>query len=179
MQSCLQLVSATDRTTKVILVEDPAAMGNGVLLRNLAERANFILVRPDDDVQTAWQEALTTLQNGHLLAVSLVHEEHAAEIAALLQKLHQQTSAPVLPVYCGSLDDGAAARVTPRVRVVFGEVMTRKLVDLAAIQAGAPLSTAIQTLPADDGILANCKKAIDELGEWIRENDDKAGSDHH
>src|SRR5262249_36697695 len=177
MQSCLQLVSATDRTTKVVLVDDRAAMVDGILLRNLAERANFILVRPDDDVQTVWQEALTTLQNGHLLAISLVHEEHAADIAALLQKLRQQTSAPVLPVYCGSLDDGAAAPVTPRVRVVFGEVMTRMAVDLTTIQAGAPMSTAIQTLPADDGTLANCKKAIDELGEWIRENDDRAGSD--
>jgi MFS family permease len=178
MQSCLQLVSATDRTTKVVLIEDPAAMVDGILLRNLAERANFILVRPDDDVQTAWHEALKTLQNGHLLAISLVHEEHAAEIAALLQTLRQQTSAPVLPVYCGSLDDGAAAGVTPRVRVVFGEVMTRMAADLAAIQAGAPTSNAVQTSPADLGTLADCKKAIDELGEWIRENDDKAGSDH-
>jgi MFS family permease len=179
MQSCLQLVSATDRTTKVVLIEDPAALADGILLRNLAERVNFILVRPDDDVQTAWQEALTTLQNGHLLAISLVHEEHAAEIAALLRKLRQQTSAPVLPVYCGSLDGGAAASGTPRVRVVFGEVMTRMAAELAAIQAGAPVSNAVQTCPEDLRTLADCKTAIYELGEWIRANDDKAGSDHH
>ena len=155
MQSCLQLVSATDRTTKVVLIEDPAALSDGFLLRTLAERANVIAVRPKQDVQRAWQEALATLQGGHLLAISLVHEEHGADIAALLQKLRHDTNAPLLPVFCGTLDD--AAGVAPRVRVVFGEIMT---------QAG-------------NNSLEDCKKAIGELGDWIRKNDDIAGTGHH
>jgi len=46
LESCLQMVSATDRTTKVVLVQDPAMLGNGPFLRRLALRHNLILVRP-------------------------------------------------------------------------------------------------------------------------------------
>jgi len=45
--------------------------------------------------------------------------------------------------------------MTPRVRVVFGEIKT------------------------DGGSLEDCKKEIAALGEWIRQNDDSAASDHH
>ena len=151
MQSCLQLVSATDRTTKVVLVQDPAALGDGPVLRRLAMRQNLILVQPDQDVQLAWQEALATLKNGHLLALSLGNEQHATDLAALLHQLQDATKAPILPAYCGALDESKP----PKVRVVFGEIMTQT------------------------SSLADCKKAIDELGAWIRANDDKAGSDQH
>jgi MFS family permease len=184
MHSCLQLVSATDRTTKVILIDDDKTIHDGALLRTLAQRVNLIIVRPDSEGQAPWLqaklEAFRTLQAGHLLAISLVHEEYADAIAVLLRQLRSETGAPMLPVYCGSLDDGALG-VTPRVRVVFGEIMTkaRPVPDSTAIHAGAPLSTAIQTMQAEDGTLANCKTAIDDLGEWIRENDDREGSDQH
>jgi len=39
MESCLQLVSATDRTTKVVLVEDATALQDGALLRTLGAAA--------------------------------------------------------------------------------------------------------------------------------------------
>ena len=184
MQSCLQLVSATDRTTKVILIEDGKTIHDGALLRTLAQGINLIIVRPDPDGRASWlqakREAVRSLQAGHLLAISLVHEEYADAIVALLRELRSQTDAPLLPVYCGSLDDGAVG-VTPRVRVVFGEILTqaRPVPDSTAVHAGTPVSTAIRTLPPDDGTLGDCKKAIDELGKWIRDNDDSAGSDHH
>jgi MFS family permease len=151
LQSCLQLVSATDRTTKVVLVQDPSALGGGPILRLLAMRQNLILVRPDDDMQIAWQEALATLNNGHLLAISLGTEDHAAELAALLHKLQDATRAPILPAYCGALDEASPRKI----RVVFGEIMT------------------------EWSSLTDCKKSIDELVAWIRANDDMAGGDGH
>jgi MFS family permease len=154
MQSALQMVSATDRTTKVILVEEAAAIHDGALLRTLACRANLILVRPEQNVESVWPDAVTTLRGGHLLAVSLAHAEHAADIAALLHKLRAEVHAPVLPVFCGSIDD-AAPRVTPRVRVVFGELMD------------------------GDWTLEKGTKAITDLGDWIRQHDDQAGTDQH
>ena len=177
LESCLQLVSATDRTTKVVLVQDPAAIVDGVLLRRMALRENLIVVRPDEDVQNAWQEALATLKHGDLLALSLGCEQHAADLAALLHKLQDATKAPIVPAFCGPLDE----RAPPQVRVVFGEIMAPTAVTLAdpmAIQA-APMHSAIQAASPADPLLQKCKKAINDLGDWIRENDDKAGDDHH
>ncbi len=155
--SCLQLVSATDRATKVILIEDPSCLHNGTLLRLLAQRAILISVRPSADNRLSWDEAkrdaLQTLQGGHLLAISMEHPEHAGAVAALMEEVWQKTGAPIVPVYCGSLD-GSNLGVTPRVRVVFGE-------------------TPATITP--EGLRAEIKK----LGDWIRANDDSAGSDHH
>jgi hypothetical protein len=158
LTSCLQMVSATDRTTRVILIDDGVSLQDGALLRALAVRYNLIVVRPRPDSQASWVqaklEALKTLQGGHLLAVSLDHREFADAIGALVQELRQETGAPVLPVFCGSLD-ASVPGITPRVRVVFGEIMTQ---------------------PA---ALDECTKAIAQLGDWIRHNDNVAGTAHH
>jgi hypothetical protein len=149
----LQLVSATDRTTKVILIEDDKTVQDGALLRGLARRANLITIRPDSRGEVIWQEAeqeaTRTLRAGHLLAISVTNEQYADAIARLIGQLRLEINAPLLPVYCGSLDEGT----TPRVRVVFGEIAAQSLED--------------------------CKKAIGELGAWIRQNDDSAESEQH
>jgi MFS family permease len=154
MLTSLQLVSATDRTTKVILIDDGSVLQDGPLLRTLARRASLILIRPTDG-EASWaaakHEALRTLQAGHLLAIGVGNADHDGALTALLKDLRQATNAPIVPVYCGSLDEGVAG-VTPRVRVVFGERV---------------------------GSLEECKKAIGNLEEWIRKNDDTAGSDAH
>jgi hypothetical protein len=153
MQSCLQFVSVTDRTTKVILIDDGSVLQDGALLRTLARRTSLILVRPADGA-AAWMaakdEALRTLRAGHLLAIGVGHPEQDGALAALVQELRQATHAPLVPVFCGSLDDGVAD-VTPRVRVVFGERVES---------------------------LEECKLSIGKLGEWIRQNDDTTGSEH-
>ncbi len=170
MVSCLQLVSATDRSTKVLLIDDGDSTQSGPLLRLLARRASLIVVRPKD--ADAWQQAkkqaLYTLQHGHLLAVSLEHEEQAGAVAALVHQLHLETNAPLLPVFCGSIDENVAG-VSPRVRVVFGTMQS-----LPSPALGAELGTLPELLA-----LGECKKAIAQLGDWIRHNDDTAGSDHH
>jgi MFS family permease len=154
LQRCLQLVSATDRTTKVVLVEDGTALAGGVLLRRMAERTNIIAIHPRDVASwtAAREEALRTLRGGHLLAVSVANEAQATGIDEFLRELQRQTNAPLLPVYCGALEVG-------RVRVVFGE-------------RSAP-GTADAVITIND-----CKKAIGQLGEWIRANDSTAGMEH-
>ncbi|MSQ95309.1 MAG: MFS transporter [Gemmataceae bacterium] len=155
--SCLQLVSATDRSTKVILIEDRTSLHHGTLLSWLAERAILITVKPGADNSLSWadakREALETLQGGHLLAISMEHPEHAGAVAALMEEVWQQTGAPIVPVFCGAIDDSTLG-VSPRVRVVFGE---------------SPATTSPETLRAE----------ITKLGDWIRLNDDSAGSEHH
>ena len=70
-------------------------------------------------------------------------------------------------------------RVTPRVRVVFGEVVTPAPLDPATSQGGEPTEAAIQTSPPRHLMLDDCKRAIAALGDWIRQHDDQAGSDEH
>ena len=161
MIGCLQMVSATDRTTRVILIEDEKSLQNGALLRTLARRFNLIIVRPGPEGQASWlqakHEALQTLRNGHLLAVSLEHAEYADAIATLVNELRHETGAPILPVYCGSLD--ADLSVKPqRIRVVFGEVMMPT--------AGASM-------------VEDCRRATTALGVWIHDHDDIAGTGVH
>jgi len=171
LTDCLQLVSATDRSTKVVLIDNGGQTQEGPLLRMLARRTSLIIVRPGDG-EASWmnakKEAIATLNGGHLLAVSLDHEEQAGAVAALVHQLHIETNAPLLPVFCGSLDEGAAG-VSPRIRVVFGEIQTLPHPALESESGPLPELHALE----------NCKKAIAALGEWIRHNDDSPGTGHH
>jgi len=160
LKGCLQLISATDRTTKVVLIEDPAALQNGSLLLWMARNTNLILIRPDHNATEARAIAMKTLDDGHLLAVSIHNEKHANDIATLLGELQRKTGAPILPVYCGSLD--ADVSTSPRVRVVFGEMKVEKATDAH-----------------DAALLQDCVVAIGKLGDWIRDHDDLAGMDAH
>jgi hypothetical protein len=116
-QSCLQLVAATDRTTKVILFESMNNGYGGGLLRGLARRANWIMVR-NHDVHTAAPQAFAALHNGNLLAICVQGSEQTAALGAFVQDLQKETNAPLLPVFCGDIGSGT----TPQIRVVFGEV---------------------------------------------------------
>ncbi len=188
MIGCLEMVSATDRTTKVILIEDDKSLQDGALLRTLAKQFNLIIVRPGIDIngQASWleakMEALHTLGNDHLLAISLEHAEYADAIAELVSELRHETGAPLLPVYCGSLDEDASV-VPQRIRVVFGEIVAPTpgaAAEPTAVQAGAP--TAIQTASvplATASMVEDCRRAITALGVWIHEHDDSAGTGTH
>jgi len=67
-----------------------------------------------------------------------------------LPDLRQGNATPIVPVYCGALDNGAK----PRVRVVFG----------AAVREGTSL--------------ADIRQEIRQLGEWVRANDGMAEAAH-
>lgn len=170
MNGCLQLVSATDRSTKVILIDDGDGAIGGPMLRYLARRLSLIVIHPKQGAQEwecAKQRALTTLRQGHLLAVNLDHEEYTDAVATLVHQLHVATKAPLLPVFCGSIDNGTTG-VTPRVRVVFGEMHPLPPLDSASHAGALP-----EVLELED-----CKKSIVKLGEWIRAHDDDAGAAH-
>ena len=187
LYGCLQLVSATDRSTKVILVEDQSAMRGGALLRWMALRHSLVTVRPNPDGSISWMEARVeaerTLQDGHLLAINIEDEKHASAIAAFLQDVRETAHAPILPVYCGSLDDGGVPGIAPRIRVVFGEMMTAAVVaaEPAAVAAGPSIAPAIAESAGMPAVITldECRREIQRLGEWIREHDNSAGLDGH
>lgn len=150
----LQLVSVTDRSTTVVLVEAPG--GDDVsLLRNLAQRTSVVLINGQD--ASVWQDAekraRATLDQGDMLALGVDGQDASTARESFLRELHRHSGAPLVPVFCGPLDEGAAV---PRVRVVFG-------------QAVSPEAT-----------LDDLRREIRLLAEWIKLHDDIAGvSDAH
>jgi hypothetical protein len=154
LQTGLQLVSVTDRATTVVLVE-AARGGDGSLLRTLAQRTSVVLVGKAENAG-AWKEAepraQAALARGDMLALGVDGQEAAPQLESFLRQLCSQSGAPVVPVFCGPLDAGAAV---PRIRVVFG-------------QAVSPEAT-----------LEELRSHIRELADWIKTHDDVAGIAEH
>jgi MFS family permease len=151
LESSLQLVSATDRSTLFVLWENPERRESAPLIRTLAQGSSLVEVAKAD--HAAWLaahgRAKKALRHGDLLAVTL--DGHADdEVESLIADLQQGLPAPIVPVYCGALDDGGK----PRVRVVFGP----------AVRPGASLE--------------EIRQEIRQLGVWIRANDDIAAAAH-
>jgi MFS family permease len=156
LESGLQLVSVTDRTTKVVL---PAGYDRSIgigILRTLAPRTTVIELPAPGAPPPAWDhvrsEAEETLAGGHLLAVSVDGPAANDPLEAFVEQVRRDTSAPIVPVFCGPLDP---AEATPRIRVVFG-------------QPAKPDATA-----------ADVRTEIHRLADWVRHNDDAAAADDH
>jgi hypothetical protein len=151
LEPSLQLVSATDRSTLFVLWENPERRDSAPVLRALANRFNLVEVGKADHAAwlTAHGQAKKALRHGDLLALTV--DGHADdEVESLIGDLRQGAAIPIVPVFCGPLDDGAK----PRVRVVFGE----------AVQDGATLD--------------EIRQRIRDLGVWIRAHDDSAAAAH-
>jgi hypothetical protein len=154
LEDSLQLISVTDRYTEVVLVE-PHVERDGGLLRKAAVKTSLMLMSghiPPEQWAKAREKALAALRKGDMLAVGVTHPDHDAEIAAFVEQMRIETGAPVIPVFCGALDPSARKL---RVRVVFGDA--------------AP----------DGASIADLRREIDNLADWIRKNDEIAGAVSH
>lgn len=153
LERSLQLVSATDRSTVLVLHERDNGQIQGGLLAALAHRTN--LLRVDSDSPEEWQRihdrARRVLQRGNLLGVSVEGPSPPAGAESFLDLMRLEFQAPIVPVYCGPIDP---TENPPRVRVVFGA-------------ACAPGATG-----------EDIRRQIRHLGEWIKENDHLAGHGH-
>jgi hypothetical protein len=153
LESSLQLVSVTDRFTTVILI-DPAVGEGAPLLERMAARRNLVVVSgacEGSSWQAARTRALALLERGDMVALGINGQELSGE-EGVVRELSCQSSAPVVPVYCGPLDGADRAK---RVRVVFG--------------AAADPATTLEEL----------RQQIHQLAEWIKHNDDKAALADH
>lgn len=154
LEGSLQLVSATDRATVLVLHENGGGGGlHGGLLSTLAHRSN--LLRVQSDTPEEWQHARDrgrrVLARGNLLGISVAGSQPPAGAESFLEEMRQEFQAAVIPVYCGPLDP---AEPQPRIRVVFGE----------ALPPGATVE--------------EIRQKVRHLGEWIKENDNLAGTEH-
>ena len=179
LESCLQVVSATDRDTLVVMVEPPGRPKESSFLRRLALRTDVVAVRPPapstdivagspravaangdvvapvsapDPWVTARKRAAKEVSDGNLVAVTVNRGSEAAHVDKFLNDLRNGQPIPVVPVWCGALPAGNGKQV----RVVFGEPVT-----------------------CPSGVdVVKIKQKIDALGEWIRENDGNH-DEHH
>jgi 1-acyl-sn-glycerol-3-phosphate acyltransferase len=152
-KDCMQVVTATDRFTRFILIEDPADREPTPLLRYLARRTGLVALRPDTARPEDWDKALNravrALDEGKLVAVTADGSGPGHKKEEFLNKLRARAPVPVLPVYCGTLaaDPEGNGRLfkLKRVRVVIGEAVR-------------PTATA-----------AEIRRAIHDMGDWVHE----------
>src|SRR5882724_2191849 len=121
LESGLQLVSVTDRTTKVLL---PARYDRGPgfgMLPALAARTTVIEMPASSAGPESWdrvrRQAVAALAGGHLLAIPVDGAGMDGKLEDFLAQVRRESDTPVVPVFCGPLD---AIEATPRIRVCFG-----------------------------------------------------------
>ncbi len=127
LESSLQVVAATDRHLVMILAEaDDRTVAP--LLRRLSRRADCLVeVPPGGDWSAALPRARAALKARDLVGFTADGEASDASADAFLSALTSESRVPILPVWCGSIDDG-------KLRVVFGEPLpsTTKIAELRA-----------------------------------------------
>jgi MFS family permease/1-acyl-sn-glycerol-3-phosphate acyltransferase len=154
-KDCMQVVTATDRFTRFILLEDPADREPTPLLRYLARRTGLVALRTDTAKPEDWDKALIraarALDEGKLVAVTADGKGARPEKEEFLNKLRDRNPVPVLPVYCGTLAPEPEAN---------GRLFTLKRVRVVIGQPVRPNATA-----------AEIRRAIYLLGEWVHQTE--------
>ncbi|HEV3080423.1 MAG TPA: MFS transporter [Gemmataceae bacterium] len=153
-ETCMQVLTATDRYTRFILLESDEDESPPWLLRYLARRTGLVALPKHKASSEAWDKALAkaskSLGQGHLLAVTADGDGPVPEMIELLEALRTDRPVPIVPVYCGELSHAEPGHrpVIRRMQVVFGNPLR-------------PEATADEI-----------RIAIHLLGEWMRQIDE-------
>jgi acyl-[acyl-carrier-protein]-phospholipid O-acyltransferase/long-chain-fatty-acid--[acyl-carrier-protein] ligase len=151
-ESCMQVVTATDRFTRFILFESDVEEKPPWLLRYLARRTGLVALPARGAKPDAWDKALRkaakSLAEGHLLGVTADGAASSAEMAKFMSDLRSLCPAPILPVYCGSVSlhsipDGHSSLIR-RVQVVIGHALPANVTEAEIRQAIHQLGEEVQ-----------------------------------
>jgi MFS family permease len=152
--TCMQVVTATDRFTRFILLESDPDERPPWLLRYLARRTGLVALPPGERKPEVWDRALAkaakTLGQGNLLGVTADGEGPTPEMVRLLDQVRTLTPAPILPVYCGELTQPVADGRPPHIRRM-------------QVVIGYPLR--------GDATPDDIRRTIHLLGEWMRQTE--------
>jgi MFS family permease len=139
---CMQVLAATDRYTRFILVDNPADDKPPPLLRFLARQTGMVVLPARSASPAAWDMALAVtlkeLGRGNMIGVT-----------KFLEDVHGLTPTVIVPVFCGTaahLANGPPPAIR-RVRVVIGHPMS------------------------PNTSFADARREIGILAEWIRHAD--------
>ena len=129
--SSLRVLAATDRYTRVILIEPGSGSTRGShALRLLARLAGLLAMRSEVAEPSAWQQAaevgVATLRQGNIVALALDGQSPSLEVASLVQTLCAAASI-VLPVHAApdahGGSEGASASTGACSRVIIGTAL--------------------------------------------------------
>jgi MFS family permease len=122
LESCLQVLSVTDRSTRFLMLEDSANGQVPPLLRYAARRTSVGVLKPGGSPATSWQRALDgaakTLDNGEIVGLPAANGS-VQELDSFLNGLQERQRSLILPVHCGSRPAERAR--FERVKIVIGE----------------------------------------------------------
>jgi MFS family permease len=103
-QESLQVIAATDRYTRFILLESAADDAPRPILRYLARRTGLVALRAGTIDEEAFSKAILrgtrALEAGNLLGITLKSEEMPGEAKQLLERLEGAQAVPILPIHC-------------------------------------------------------------------------------
>jgi acyl-[acyl-carrier-protein]-phospholipid O-acyltransferase/long-chain-fatty-acid--[acyl-carrier-protein] ligase len=127
-EGCMQVLTATDRFTRFILVEHSRSTRLPWLLRYLTRRTHLAVLKPgqvsEAVLSKVLSEAVQVLRRGEMVGLPAGGNGRgmAFDVDRFLARLRAQIpAAQVLPIWCG-LDNGATAgRRRQRIRVVMGK----------------------------------------------------------
>jgi MFS family permease len=127
-ETCMQVVTATDRFTRFVLLEGDPDEKPPWLLRYLARRTGLVPLEPRDLKTPAWdkavQKATRALKEGLIVGVTVQGNVPTRETTRMLEQLRAAHPAMLLPVYCGALPsphgkDGRPSMIR-RMQVIIG-----------------------------------------------------------
>src|SRR5438552_18375412 len=102
----MQLLSPTDRYTRVILVDNPTDDKPPPLLRFLAKQTGMVVLPARSASPAAWDMALAVtlkeLGRGNMVGVTVEGEVPTGDTEKFLEDVHNLTPTMIVTVYCGT-----------------------------------------------------------------------------
>jgi hypothetical protein len=160
-QECMQVIAATDRYTRFVLMESPNDDGpRRPFLRFLARRVGLIVLHSEVSdsgaIAHALEQGRATIQNNEVLALTIDSNDSAAAAEAFFDQLSPLKSV-VVPVYCGRASPKAAnsdgTRMIQKSRVIIGSPM--------------PPTTSVGTVREQIRALGDAARAAERAGKSV------------
>src|SRR5262249_14422470 len=124
-QESLQVIAATDRYTRFILLESADDDAPRPILRYLARRTGLVALRAATIDEETFSKAIArgrrALDAGNMLVITLKPDKMPSEAWRLLDRLKDGRMVPILPIHCArsSTDAGTFQPA----RVVIGDLL--------------------------------------------------------
>jgi hypothetical protein len=152
-ERCMQVLTATDRFTRFILIESSRDDRLPPVLGYLTKRTHLAILKPgkvtDEVLERTLADTMQVLQRGEMVALPANANGVAFDVNRFLGRLRARMPAQVLPVYCGPDESQGSTTTGRHVYVVIGRPVP-------------------QDTSADE-----IRRRIEALGVWIRHRGSK------
>jgi acyl-[acyl-carrier-protein]-phospholipid O-acyltransferase/long-chain-fatty-acid--[acyl-carrier-protein] ligase len=123
-ERCMQVLTATDRFTRFILIEGSRDDRLPPVLGYLTKRTHLAILKPgkvtDEVLERTLADTMQVLQRGEMVALPANANGVAFDVNRFLGRLRARMPAQVLPVYCGPDESQPEAAAGRHIYVVIG-----------------------------------------------------------